>query len=111
MTMTIRRTYFDINKSKYFYIYIFTIAKFYLRSINAIGSVVTAFLQDCYEATGFAWQLIGGGLDKSGEIKVVMYAMSTIFFWHCLMLVIGVLPAKQWTVRNSRIPIQIGSQV
>jgi hypothetical protein len=63
-----------------FVVYIFTIVEIYLRSIDNIGSVVTAFLQDCCEATGFAWQLVGGGLDKSGEIKVVMYATSTFLF-------------------------------
>ena len=45
---------------------------FSLRCINNIGSVVAAFLQDCHEATGYAWQLVGGGLDKSGEINIVM---------------------------------------
>jgi hypothetical protein len=84
--------------------------KFYFRCIENIGSVVTAFLQDCHEATGFSWQLVGGGLDKSGEIKVVMYTMFIILFRRCLMLVIGVLSAKQGTVRNSRTHIQIGSQ-
>jgi hypothetical protein len=54
--------------------------KLFHRCIDDIGSVVAAFLQDCHEATGFAWQLIGGGLDKSGEIKVVMYAMSIHLF-------------------------------
>lgn len=51
----------------------------FLRCIDNIGPVVAAFLQDCLEATGFAWQLVGGGLDKSGEIKVVMCVMSVIF--------------------------------
>jgi hypothetical protein len=51
---------------------------FFLRCIDKIGPVVAAFLQDCLEATGFAWQLVGGGLDKSGEIKVVMCVMSII---------------------------------
>jgi hypothetical protein len=83
---------------------------FFHRCIDDIGSVVAAFLQDCHEATGFAWQLIGGGLDKAGEIKVVMYAMSIILFQRCLMLAIGVLLAKQRMVKNSRTPIQIGSQ-
>ena len=49
------------------------------KCIDEIGSVVATFLQDCHEATGFAWQLVGGGLDKSGEIKVVMYVMSILF--------------------------------
>jgi hypothetical protein len=75
-----------------------------------IGSVVTSFLHDCHEATGYAWQLVGGGLDKSGEIKIVMYAMSIIVFWCGLMLMTGVPLAKQWTVRNFRTPIQIGNQ-
>jgi hypothetical protein len=44
----------------------------FLRCIDNIGPVVSAFLQECQEATGFAWQLVGGGLDKLGEIKVVM---------------------------------------
>ena len=52
---------------------------FFYRCINNIGSVVAAFLQDCHEATGYAWQLVGGGLDKSGEINVVMCIMSIIF--------------------------------
>jgi hypothetical protein len=46
--------------------------KYSLSCIDVIGSVIAAFLQDCHEATGFSWQLIGGGLNKSGEIKVVM---------------------------------------
>ena len=80
MTMR-KKLYFDNSKSKWSRIvFISTIIKIFLRCIDNIGAVVTAFLQDCHEATGFAWQLIGGGLDKSGEIKVVMYAMSMIFF-------------------------------
>jgi hypothetical protein len=72
MMMTMRRPYFESNKSKIFILFIYLQSKIYLRYIDTIGSVVTAFLQDCYEATGFAWQLVGGGLDKSGEIKIVM---------------------------------------
>lgn len=74
MMMTTRRPYFDVNKSKFFKKLFVSLQlfKFYVRCIDDIGSVVTAFLQDCHEATGFAWQLIGGGLDKLGEFKVVM---------------------------------------
>ena len=69
-----RRFYYDISKSKCFGIVLsLQLFKLYLRCIDDIGSVVAAFLQECHEATGFAWQLVGGGLDKSGEIKVVMY--------------------------------------
>jgi hypothetical protein len=67
-----------VSNLEFWIIYIVSLIKFYLRCIDNIGSVVSAFLQDCYEATGFAWQLVGGGLDKVGEIKVVMYAMSII---------------------------------
>jgi hypothetical protein len=56
--------------------------KVFLRCIDSIGSVVSAFLQDCYEATGFAWQVIGGGLDKTGDIKVVMCAKSIVFWYY-----------------------------
>lgn len=58
--------------------------KFFLRCIDNIGPIIAAFLQDCHEATGFAWQLVGGGLDKSGEIKVVMCvcpSFSRYFFY------------------------------
>ena len=72
-----RRFYYNISKSKHFGIVLsLHLFKLYFRCIDNIGSVVAAFLQECHEATGFAWQLVGGGLDKSGEIKVVMYAMS-----------------------------------
>ena len=67
---------------------------FFLRCINNIGLVVTAFLQDCHEATGYAWQLVGSGLDKSREINIVMCIMSIIFsVFFFFMWVIGVLLA------------------
>ena len=106
-----RRFYYDISKSKCFGIVLsLQLFKLYLRCIDDIGSVVAAFLQECHEATGFAWQLVGGGLDKSGEIKVVMYAMSVFLIQRFLMLMIGVLLAKRRMVKNSKMPIQIGNQ-
>lgn len=37
-----------------------------------IGSVINSFLQDASEATGFSFTLMGGGLDKEGNIKMCM---------------------------------------
>lgn len=112
MRMVMRRICFNISKSKCFSIVLIStiVSTLLYRCIDNIGSVVTAFLQECHEATGFAWQLFGGGLDKSGDLKVIMYAMFVNLFQYCLMLVIGVLLAKQWMVKSSRISIQIGKQ-
>lgn len=111
MTTMTRRFYYDISKSKRFGIVLsLQLFKFNFRCIDNIGSVVATFLKECHEATGFAWQLVGGGLDKSGEIKVVMYAMSVFLIQHFLMLMIGVLLAKRRMIKNSKIPIQIGNR-
>lgn len=48
------------------------------RCIEIIGSVINAFLQDASEATGFSFTLIGGGLDKEGNIKMCMYVVCHI---------------------------------
>ena len=38
--------------------------------IDIIGQVITSFLQDASKATGWAFHVIGGGLNKEGEIKI-----------------------------------------
>jgi hypothetical protein len=48
-----------------------------------IGPVVNSFLQDASEATGFSFTLIGGGLDKVGNIKMCLYVVHSLFlFYH-----------------------------
>lgn len=83
----------------------------FLRCIDEISAVVATFLQDCHEATGFAWQLVGGGLNQSGEIKVVMYVMLCLSFFRYWFFYVGnrCSAGKQQMDESSRTPTQIGS--
>lgn len=38
--------------------------------MNQIGQIVTSFLQEASEATGWAFNVLGGGMNKEGKIKV-----------------------------------------
>jgi hypothetical protein len=53
------------------------------RCIEIIGSVINSFIQDANEATGFSFTIMGGGLDKEGNIKMCMCIVRSIFLLHC----------------------------
>ena len=37
-----------------------------------MGQVITLFLQDASEAMGWAFHIIGGGMNKEGDIRVAV---------------------------------------
>ena len=46
------------------------------RAINDLGQIITDFLQDLSEATGWAFTVLTGGLNKTSEVKMATYVLT-----------------------------------
>ena len=67
---------------------------FIYRCIEIIGSIINTFLQDASEATGFSFTLMGGGLDKEGNIKMCMCVVALFSCFTVQLSMTGVLWEK-----------------
>ena len=43
------------------------------RYIDQLGEILTSFLRELQEETGWAFTVLGGGLNREGDIKIVTY--------------------------------------
>lgn len=64
------RTFLERQQEYAHYHYFFILSLFLYRCQDIIGSVLTSVLGDATSATGYAFFIIGGGLDKKGELKI-----------------------------------------
>ena len=44
------------------------------RCIDELGELVTSFLRELQDQTGWAFTILGGGLNREGQVKVMAYA-------------------------------------